>query len=419
MTPEVIKDRETLERWLQTRPGKDSAHIAYRAALRALPLYTVAAEVPWPLHDRLDSLLVLRTLITAQVRIHPLSRDERLDLAAIAASARVPNIHQLAAEAGSHEYLKNRSQIAGAQAGAFAAYAADSASSALEATSKSAAAMQAIDAASSIFDFAPILFQAAHDTTNIANGHDPATFRLWSGNEEAISMDAWDQTCTLWQTSGSPYAFWRRWYQSALDGKPLNPELLRDIALIPDDDWQKGETHIAGLIAGIEEEHAKRTRGADADGDPQFRTVPTINTKVILLQLDVLSTLVKEEINRMRGINSLPDIEHAKLAVRIDLLSRIERYITAIRLALEDQTQSQSTALMVINENLPMVVDKAQELVAEGGTPNLSQSIVTIGATIKFLTESGTPGHMATGIAIVDAISTTIGKFLTKPKKSK
>lgn len=45
--------------------------------------------------------------------------------------------------------------------------------------------------------------------------------------------------------------YWRDWYQGFLDGKPLDWELQRRVALIPDAHWDQGPAHIAGLIDEI------------------------------------------------------------------------------------------------------------------------------------------------------------------------
>ena len=47
------------------------------------------------------------------------------------------------------------------------------------------------------------------------------------------------------------WSFWREWYQGFLDGKPLDWELQRRVALIPDADWALGPEHIAKLIEEI------------------------------------------------------------------------------------------------------------------------------------------------------------------------
>ncbi len=47
------------------------------------------------------------------------------------------------------------------------------------------------------------------------------------------------------------WSFWRDWYQGFLQGKPLDWELQRRVALIPDEDWDKGSAHVAGVIDEI------------------------------------------------------------------------------------------------------------------------------------------------------------------------
>jgi hypothetical protein len=79
---------------------------------------------------------------------------------------------------------------------------------------------------------------------------------LWH-NAPNLFQSEWDETRPRWSAPNSPYAFWLRWYEAALEGRALNPELERDIALIPNDDWEKDPAHIAGLIAALEAKYAK------------------------------------------------------------------------------------------------------------------------------------------------------------------
>ena len=51
--------------------------------------------------------------------------------------------------------------------------------------------------------------------------------------------------------AGLEWSFWREWYRGFLDGKPLDWELQRRVALIPDADWELGPEHIARLIEHI------------------------------------------------------------------------------------------------------------------------------------------------------------------------
>ena len=62
-----------------------------------------------------------------------------------------------------------------------------------------------------------------------------------------------------------PWAFWREWYQGFLDGKPLDWELQKEIALIPDADWDKGPERIAELIEEIRARFELRKRIAELE----------------------------------------------------------------------------------------------------------------------------------------------------------
>lgn len=47
------------------------------------------------------------------------------------------------------------------------------------------------------------------------------------------------------------FKFWIDWYQGYLDGNPMDWDIQERIALIPDEDWEKGAVHIAGMIEDI------------------------------------------------------------------------------------------------------------------------------------------------------------------------
>lgn len=48
------------------------------------------------------------------------------------------------------------------------------------------------------------------------------------------------------------WSFWADWFQGFLDGKPLDWELQRRVALIADSDWEQGPAHIATKIEAIQ-----------------------------------------------------------------------------------------------------------------------------------------------------------------------
>ena len=56
----------------------------------------------------------------------------------------------------------------------------------------------------------------------------------------------------IWAKDSQTWAFWGRWWDGVIAGKPLAWELQEQVALIPDGDWKKGPDHIAALIRDIE-----------------------------------------------------------------------------------------------------------------------------------------------------------------------
>ncbi len=75
---------------------------------------------------------------------------------------------------------------------------------------------------------------------------------LWhNGKPESIFKHSWDEFVNDVLPTAPEFTFWRDWYQGFLDGKPLDWNLQRAVALIPDADWDKGPAHIANLIDPI------------------------------------------------------------------------------------------------------------------------------------------------------------------------
>ncbi|UWQ07346.1 hypothetical protein [Aliiroseovarius crassostreae] len=84
------------------------------------------------------------------------------------------------------------------------------------------------------------------------------------------------------------FKFWEEWYQGFLDGNPLDWELQRRVALIPDEDWEKGPEHIARKIEEIKAEYLaeKLPLAEDLAFDQNtgtFHTVPREMAKPDLL----------------------------------------------------------------------------------------------------------------------------------------
>lgn len=82
--------------------------------------------------------------------------------------------------------------------------------------------------------------------------------------------DYWDSDPAVW-------GFWHRWYQSMLDGTPMDWALQEAVALIPDDDWQQGAAHVAGLIETLSAEFIASTHkeGIRLSAAGRLTLVPT------------------------------------------------------------------------------------------------------------------------------------------------
>ncbi|AUQ63273.1 hypothetical protein [Phaeobacter inhibens] len=68
------------------------------------------------------------------------------------------------------------------------------------------------------------------------------------------SQDGWKILRNMTQAPNSPWVFWETWYQGFLDGKPLDWDLQRRVALIHDAIWDAGPEAVAGEIERIKAE---------------------------------------------------------------------------------------------------------------------------------------------------------------------
>lgn len=97
--------------------------------------------------------------------------------------------------------------------------------------------------------------------------------KLWRGlasEEQATATNFFDN----WhQWSGKNGAFWREWYQGFLDGKPLDWELQRRVALIDDPIWEAGPKAVAEEIEKIRVIFELEKRISDLEADLRSASV--------------------------------------------------------------------------------------------------------------------------------------------------
>ena len=248
-------DREEFENWLKQQDRETCVKVAVRAALRVFP---VAAHYP---ENNLALLTARAILISGVAAVYPTPEIR------FAAGAR--------AAAGA----------AGARAAAYAAGAAD-APVTVENIDAAIAAVRAVDTAVRTEGFDSAAFytvEAANEATSSATDYGPTgAFVHMSSDatysdtkippEQLLLTPLWHgETEPQWAQLGNnlldtpAFAFWREWYQGFVDGSPMDWDLQYQVALIPDEDWEKGAEHIARLIEEIRARLALEKRIAELE----------------------------------------------------------------------------------------------------------------------------------------------------------
>tara|TARA_R110002096_G_scaffold155130_3_gene319378 strand:- start:1740 stop:2906 length:1167 start_codon:yes stop_codon:yes gene_type:complete len=249
MNASEITYQKTLLEWLETRPLRESATIALRAALRSVPMVFTPNGRSQSREQTADILVVLRALLTGVVVQNGLTPNlsEAADFV-LAAFRSVDGVeHPVSA-------------VKAALACALASQPATAHSAALWSVALIRSATEFNRSASAAFNAEDGARMVAWDAVradavlleNIENGF--SGISIWQNTPNPLQIQ-WNETRALWSAPNSPYAFWLRWYEAVLRGETLNPELERDIALIPDEDWEKGADHIAAKIALVEERY--------------------------------------------------------------------------------------------------------------------------------------------------------------------
>lgn len=115
------------------------------------------------------------------------------------------------------------------------------------ASSSAGIAASELDLANGISD-AEIAMESATSTDTALSFEQLLQTPLWHDLDIPNWLAPFEETIDRNYPRGT---FWREWYQGFLEGTPLDWELQRRVAEIPDEDWEQGPEHIAKLIEEI------------------------------------------------------------------------------------------------------------------------------------------------------------------------
>ena len=388
-----IKDRDSLQTWLETLRQEETIAIWHRISLRVAPLlFRSGAFLALP-SVQLIALILLRCNFTSGVaREWPTPEIKHASRLAVSAAKSAPTILD-----PSQAFIYS----------AFAAFSVDAATSAAGAvndfaTSTAASAYFANRSAYSNDD--AFWHSIRIDATALLAGTAPLTLPLWPDTPPDWFTTAEAQMRAYWAADPTLWLFWQRWWDAATAGRPLDWQLQHDIALIPNDIWQSGPGPVAEAIAQIEAAHQQAQREPTLDAQLQRLPAPTDRTrniKFVVQQVTLLQDLIEDEYEYLRGHNGRSATEQPLLDQQRATLQRLRDLVKVMLVALEGDP-SPSTALTVVNETLPAVADETQTLIDQGAKPQVSAQIYAIAAAVKVLTESGVPGDVAAKIAYAE-----------------
>lgn len=191
---------------------------------------------------------------------------------------------------------------------------------------------------------------------------------LWADDEcQPCEPDNWSEE---WRPSSSmirlpsvfgsrpTWSFWREWYQGFLDGKPMDWELQRRVAMIPDVDWEKGPEHIAWVIEDIRTRFALEQRLAELESE--------------------ISTLTERNRHSIGGNNPPEEIAQEEV-IQEFLIEPVQELQTQVQAETPDKSRvrmavEKLTALLVVagkwtGSKLEMAVDEcAKSIGKKAGT---------------------------------------------------
>ena len=259
----ALDSEKDVSDWLLTEPETIQNAVAVRLAMRALPALgfmdsTSAERV---------SIRILRTLISSASLSSRPGRDlrratrtasEQLAISKLTTSSAVFSAAKstsLAAECARTDTPIARASLAAS----CAKWSASSSARSIRITTGAISDIAEENAARESVYAALTRDMSAKAT--MASPSDLHSAPLWHANVLPTGFkQGANQLFSFWTRNPEAWSFWRDWYQGFLDGKPFDWDLQREVALIPDADWEKGPKHVAAITEEIRKRYDLKAR---------------------------------------------------------------------------------------------------------------------------------------------------------------
>jgi len=255
---------------------------------------------------------------------------------------------------------------------------------------------------------------------------------IWHDSQPAAleRLEAVGQS-ELTQETGDPSSFWRRWYLSARDGRWMDWELQREVALIPDEVWQQGHKAVAEAIAGIEARYSNDPLGL-ASELRELPPAPTSqigavkaamerNRQCLPPTFDAIEGLLLLEIERLQHSNDRDDAWERQMRIYLTLheaVRRLRHNLPALGPISDEQAQtSEKLVRLYMREFSELPRTKVDEIVE--GTWDVGKGVIKaglIGTTALLCTVYGLPAYAGVAIGAMVSARKDAGEIIKAAK---
>jgi len=364
-----IKDKESLEAWLNDQPEavrqNCAVFIAARSALRVLPIAVDGYQFSdWSRNSDFTSIPIWRSLITSTVAA--IMPTDDLSKVAVTVASNTSFI-SAASDAHAVELSAASATIAVVAAESNADTAAHAVSIAAEANASANAKLAEVYSSQAFVavwhnvmvdcmvwvDRAAVDGTCGIDVAPLIDG-EFVTIPDWAVVREKLLNDSDPK-------HGADWSFWIEWYDKILRGDAQDWDMLYEIAVSQDIDWEATPREVNAAIARIVEKH----RQSEAQSRPAASVAQIARTKIAITEnkavlpptLESIEFLISNEIERLQRKNYTDDIEMEEskrmISVFMQLLQAVRSLAEKVpKVQASDQDAEEVISTLNIYKNL-------------------------------------------------------------------